>query len=150
MSPAAKPADGAIWWGRELFKTGPDLDQPCPEAIDVTGSMRVLVFGPMLILPAGPWRLAARFALTAEAARNPFILQFIHGQDLAEQTFRPTGPGAYEVALETSFGLDAVAALRLWLGRAAFHGELRFQGASVQRPAGYDPASGSPDKGAAA
>ena len=68
----------------------------------------------------------------ADAARNPFILQFIHGECLAEQAFQPAGAGEYEIALQTSFDHDAVAALRLWLGRAAFHGQLRFHGATVE------------------
>lgn len=134
MTKAAKQPEQAIWWDRKLFTAGPELADPCPEVIDVTGRHRVLVFGPMLLLKAGPQRLTARFALSAAAARNAFILQFIHGEQLAEQTFQPTGAGEYAVSLETNFALDAVAALRLWTARAAFDGELRFLGASVDRP----------------
>jgi hypothetical protein len=132
MTARKKPV-APLWWGRELFATGPEMGVPCPEVLDVTGRHRVLVFGPMEVLPAGRWRLTACFELSREAARNDYILQFIHGGELAEQTFRPSGPGRYEIALTTNFGQDAAAALRLWNARAVFHGELRFLGASVER-----------------
>lgn len=120
-------------WDRDLFRTGEGTDEVCPPAIDITGAMRVLVFGPMRILPAGAWRLNVCFALSAEAARYPYILQFIHGDSLVEQRFQPTGAGRFDISLENTFEADAVAALRLWLGGAAFHGCLRFFGAVAER-----------------
>lgn len=133
MKRARTTKDKTIRWDRKLFSSGPVMGEPCPDVIDITGRHRILVFGPMLVLPAGRWRLTARFSLSAEAADNPFILQFIHGDSLVEQAFRPAGPGEYELSLDNGFELDAVAALRLWVARAAFHGELRFHGASVER-----------------
>lgn len=126
-------APQAVTWGRDLFRTGEGTDEACPAAIDITGPMRVLVFGPMRVLPAGGWRLTASFALSAEAARYPYILQFIHGESLVEQRFQPAGEGRFDISLENTFEADAVAALRLWLGGAAFHGCLQFFGAVAER-----------------
>lgn len=122
-----------VGWDRDLFQTGEGTDKACPPAIDITGPMRVLVFGPMRILPAGAWTLTTRFALSSEAARHPYILQFIHGDSLVEQRFQPTGAGRFDISLENTFEADAVAALRLWLGGAAFHGCLQFFGAVAER-----------------
>jgi hypothetical protein len=127
----AKPE--VLWWDRRLFKSGAALDQPCPKVIDVTGRMRVLVFGPMIILPAGQWRLRARFGLSPDAALHSYILQFIHGDSLIEQRLQPAAGGEFEVVLENGFAVDAMVALRLWLADPAFHGELGFIGASVER-----------------
>jgi hypothetical protein len=137
---AGKAAPEAIRWDRSLFATGPDMSTPCPEVLDVTGRHRVLVFGPMLPLPAGRWRLAVRFSLSREAAGHDYILQFIHGAALSERRFRPTAAGLYEVDIVNAFAQDAVAALRLWNGRALFQGELRFNGARVTRLPAEEPA----------
>ncbi len=123
----------AVEWSREVLTVDEPGVMPCPETIDITGRERLLVFGPMQILPAGAWRLEVRLHLSEAAARNPYVLQFILGLNLKEVRFQPHGAGEYRVSLDNQFDKDAHAALRLWLARAAFHGELRFLGASVQR-----------------
>jgi len=130
-----------ILWGPALFKTGPDLDHSCPDVIDVTGRLRILVFGPMQFLTGGAWRLTVQFAVNGPAARYPYIVQFIHGDSLVEATVQPARSGTYEVSLDNHFALDAVAALRLWLGRAAFDGDLIFMGARVEALAEPPPES---------
>jgi len=139
LAPTAAAAAEEIWWDRSAFATGVDMSIPCPEVLDVTGRHRVLVFGPMKVLPAGRWRLAARFALSPDAAGHDYILQFIHGGALAERRFRPTASGEFEVALVNEFDHDAAAAIRLWNARALFHGELRFHGALVTRESAPPP-----------
>lgn len=135
-------ADEPIWWDRSMFAAGPDMSVPCPEILDVTGRHRVLVFGPMKVLAAGRWRLAVRFGLSSEAAGHDYILQFIHGDALAERWFRPTAGGEFEVEIINASSQDAVAALRLWNARALFHGELCFHGALAMRLKGDSPAEG--------
>jgi hypothetical protein len=134
---------GPIWWDRSMFATGPDMSVPCPEILDVTGRHRVLVFGPMKVLPAGSWRLGVRFGLSSEAAGHDYILQFVHGEALAERWFRPTAGGEFEVEISNAFSQDALAALRLWNARALFYGELRFHGATATRLKGRPPAEGA-------
>ena len=135
------PEATRLVWGRDQFTAGPGLDQPCPEVIDVTGRMRALVFGPMVVVPAGRWRLTVRVALSEDASRHGYILQFIHGEQLAELRFKPCGAGTYTLEVDNGFALDAMAALRFWLADPAFHGELLFLGAEVERLADEPSAS---------
>jgi hypothetical protein len=123
-------------WSPDQFKGGGAGDDPIAGEIDITGRMRPLVVGPMTPLAAGRWRLTVRFALDRRAAAHPYILQFIHGENLVERHFQPAGPGEYALNLDNEYPHDALMALRLWLAEPAFDGKLYFLGAEAQPLAG--------------
>ena len=60
-------------------------------------------------------------------------VQFDDRVHLAEERFGPRGAGLYEVSVENGWPDPAVIELRLWLLMHAFHGELRFHGAVIER-----------------
>jgi capsular polysaccharide transport system ATP-binding protein len=106
-------------------------DQVCPEEIEIAGPMRVLVFGPMIVAPAGRVRATLRFWLSAEAIRVPYNFQLLFGAAYVEQKFKPTGEGRYVISLELDSPVEAPVAIRLWNLLAAFSGALRFEGAEI-------------------
>jgi hypothetical protein len=127
------PGPGAAaWWDRSLFFLGDAPGEPCPPCIDITGRGRILVYGPLMALPPGRWRLSARFELCALAARHPWRVEFGVGPELTVMEIQPDGAGLYEVALEAAWGHIALAEARLWVLEPVFHGELRLHGARIE------------------
>ena len=120
-------------WDRAIFLAGEGPDLPCPEIIDVTGPRRALLRGPYVTAPPGRWRVAVRFELTDWAARNGFELGLIAGDAQARVDFQPQGAGVYEAVIEASWTRAGPVDVRLGLARPAFHGELRFLGAKIER-----------------
>lgn len=119
-------------WAPHLLRSGDRPDETCPDVLDVTGRARIVLFGPLVDLPAGTWRLTAEFHLCPEAARHPLLLQFGVGANLAAFEFQPSGPGHFKIGLDHSWLAPGAAELRLSVPRAIFHGELRFQRATVE------------------
>ncbi len=127
----ALPAETRILtWGRDLFRSG---DGPCPPTIDITGRPRILVFGPYIQLGGGLWRLTARFELCPDAGQYPWLLQFVAGPHMVEESIPPSGAGAYEVSLEQPWRGSQIVEMRLFVVGAAFHGALRFEGVTIER-----------------
>jgi hypothetical protein len=115
----------------------------CPEAIDVTGRARYLVYGPYVALAPGRWRATVILHLCPDAARRPLAVQF--GAEPNYTTLDlPFGvPGNHRVDIEHAFDHGDAAQVRLWLKRAAFHGEARLIGVSLgpaEVPAAVPPA----------
>ena len=132
--PAGPQPGRAGWWGRPLFFSGDAPGQPCPEAIDLTGRARILAYGPYLALPPGRWRLTARLEMVdADAARQPYRLEFGGQAAQGATDFRPVGgAGLYDVAVDAVLADVESVELRVWLVRSAFHGTVRFIGASLE------------------
>ncbi len=130
------------WWARTLFCDGSDGTRPCPETIDVTGRGRNLFFGPGIALGPGHWRITAHLDLCEEAARCQFRFDFGQLANMAPEYVFPKGPGRYDVSIENTWTRANAVELRLWLHRAAFHGEIRLLGATIERLADC-PAEGS-------
>jgi hypothetical protein len=120
-------------WDRILFRCGDDPDQVCPESLDVTGAARVLVFGPFITLTAGVWRADVMVDVCEQAARRFYLLEFGAGSNLSRVALHPLKPGRNVVSIEHPFDKPAEAELRFWVARAAFHGNLHFGGAVIER-----------------
>jgi hypothetical protein len=120
-------------WPREAFNSSATADWSCPAVIDVTGRPRCLVFGPYRVLSPGLWRAVVRFRLCEDAARARFAVEFGAIPDLTGRDPPPWTPGAHALEIVHGFARPTAAEIRIHLARAAFHGELRFEGASVER-----------------
>jgi hypothetical protein len=123
----------SAWWDRGLFKWGDHPEEICPPAIDVTGLPRVLAFGPWVALPAGAWRADVEFDLCEQAARRSYRVGFGADQVTSEVAVGPLQPGRNVVSITHHFDAVAHAWLGIWVARAAFHGEMRFAGATITR-----------------
>jgi hypothetical protein len=130
--------DGALrpgartWWDRSLFLWGDRQGEPCPPTLDVTGPVRVLFYGPYISLPAGEYRTHVEFEVSTDAARRSYLMEFGGPTSVSHLPFGPLAPGRHVVRLAHRFDVAAPAEVRLWVARAAFHGELALKGASIE------------------
>lgn len=85
---------GPIVWTRELFITnGPNT--PPIEAFDITGDARILVYGPYIHLPPGPWLARVHVGVSQEASKCTFLIDAYADGELASVSLQPTREGAY-------------------------------------------------------
>jgi hypothetical protein len=131
----------ALRWDRQLFMTWDGDLAPCPAVIDVTGRARFLVFGPYLALEPGAWRAKVSLELCAEAVQRPIAVQFGAEPDYTSVDLPRGAEGLHEVEIEHQMKSGDLAQIRVWLKRAAFHGELRFNGAEIYRIGHIDQAT---------
>ncbi len=131
----ARPALTAdeTWWDRTLFRSFDTADRQCPAVIDVTGRPRHLVYGPYASLGAGIWRARVWLDLCPDAAMRPLTVEFGAAHDHAGVALPIGRSGRLEVALTHAVDGQSPVEVRLWLAKAAFHGEVRFLGAAVSR-----------------
>lgn len=135
VRPDGPPADSAQWWGREMFLSVDVPDGKCPPIIDATGRARVLMYGPYAMLAPGAWRAVAHLELCPDAAQRRLAIQFGVGQAYTTVDV-PGGPlGLRKIQIDHVCREPGHAELRLVLKRAAFHGRVRFLGASIERVA---------------
>ena len=114
---ARDTAPSSQWWDRTQFFGGAEANVgKCPEVIDLTGRACFLFYGPYVPLTAGLWRATVTLTICADAARRPLALQF--------------GAEPDYVTADLPFGVSGD--VRLWLKKAAFHGQIRFLGACVE------------------
>jgi hypothetical protein len=110
-----------------MFRSLEDPTRCCPEVIDLTGPRRCLFFGPYFMLDPGTWRASVELSVCKDAARRALELEF--GVDPGAEYTRlplPTGiDGRLRIELVHRVEVAARAQVRLWLRRAAFHGEVR-------------------------
>jgi len=121
----------SAWWDRGLFRWGDCREETCPPVIDVTGLPRCIVFGPYVSLPAGAWRADVEFELCEQAARRSYFLDFGSDQGFSQVAVGPLQAGRNVVSVEHHFEAAAAAWVRVVVARAAFHGEMRFHGATI-------------------
>jgi len=126
--------EAEIWRPHEFFVTLSQdgaIPSVCPAVIDATGRERYLVSGALGRLPPGRWRASLILRLSAAAARRPLAVQF--GADPHFESFSlPYGvPGLHRIDLEATVGDGDEPQIRLWLKRAAFHGEISFLGVGL-------------------
>jgi len=122
----------SAWWNRTLFKAGDSSPEVCPPVIDITGGGRILVRGPHIILPAGTWRLTAVFDLCDEGARRIFMAGFGSGADFTHERLWSATPGRNQLSVVHPFKSAGPAQLHLSVPYGAFHGEIRFHGATIE------------------
>jgi hypothetical protein len=120
-------------WGPELFHPSAAGGVGCPRAIDITGRARILLFGPFIPLPPGCWSVQVDFEVCDEAARYPFLVEFGTVDDFSGESVPARAPARRSVRLEHTLRQTAPVEVRLWVSRAAFHGEVRFLGAQIER-----------------
>jgi hypothetical protein len=104
-----------------------------PPKIDLTGRGRVVVFGPRHDLPAGRWRVTAKFSITTEDSDIYLKLQWGVGEDLQTVALMLQESGVYEVVLEHAWAEPGSADLRIWAANAHFLGLMEFIGAEIER-----------------
>jgi hypothetical protein len=135
VSEAAEPSGEppTAWWGRECFHSVDGADGLCPAAIDVTGQGRCLTHGPYVVLQPGLWRATATLEICQDAARRRLAVQFGVEPHFSTQDLPYGIPGHHEVRVDFQLSEPGPVQIRILLRRAAFHGEVRFLGARVER-----------------
>jgi hypothetical protein len=97
------------------------------------GRARYLLYGPYAALGPGRWRATVFLHLCPDAARRPLAVQFGAEPDYTTLDLPFGVPGNHRVDLEHSLREGDAAQVRLWLKKAAFHGEVRLIGVSLGR-----------------
>jgi hypothetical protein len=95
-----------VVWARTVFLAGDSPGSVAPQITDLTGSARILYYGPYLYLPPGSWNVRISFRVSASVNDTPFrITVWCDNEPIAKAWFRPSGGGVYE----GSFGMRHVA-----------------------------------------
>ncbi len=128
----------SAFWRRDLFFGGDTPDKACAPSIDITGNGRILVYGPYIRLAPGRWSAEVAFEVCAHAARRTFHVEFVAGDSLTQVKFQPSAAGGCLVKVGCSISQATPVELRVAVSRAAFHGELRFLGATVRYEGGLE------------
>lgn len=102
-------------------------------AIDITGRVRIMVYGPYAVLPPGRWEIEALFEIDPEGAPSHLRFEWGSGHDLTVADVSIDKPGAYAMKLSHVWSEGGPAELRLWSVQAAFQGRMEFKGAIVRR-----------------
>ncbi len=136
--PAETSGDSKLRWPRELFLSG---EGACPPEIDVTGPPRYVIFGPFITLEAGLWRAVCDLEFCPDAALRVFALQFGAEPDYTTVELPRGQAGPRRIVIEHMLPSSGVVQVRLWLKKAAFHGHVRFGGATVEKIADAEPAT---------
>jgi hypothetical protein len=121
---------GKITWGRELFfiSDEPPTEQPAPatRAVDITGRIRFLVYGPFVNLPPGSWSARVVLGFSPEAAGMAYVAEVFAGTRLTHLRVEPESEHVAEVDLHFSIdaSVDHPVQIRIYNERAAFDGRL--------------------------
>ena len=135
VQPASQAAVASpAWWDRGIFLVAEG--EVGPDVIDITGRPRFLVFGPYVELESGVWRATVFLQLCPDAARGRLALQFGAEPDYTTVDLPSNTTGSMSVEAVHRMARPGFAQVRLWLKMAAFHGDVRFFGAVVERVAG--------------
>jgi hypothetical protein len=123
---------GPITWFRELFFT--DNHQPAAHAVDMTGRVRSLIYGPYFRLPPGKWAAEMVLGFSQEAADMSFVVDVKStvvdlktGESvLGSTSIRPAQQGVFSVNLSFMIGEenDHPIEFRVINERAAFEGRV--------------------------
>lgn len=96
-----------VIWPRTVFLSGDNPGNIAPQITDLTGSARILYYGPYLCLPPGTWNVGVNFTVSSSVKETPFrITVWCANEPIAKAWFRPSGGGVYE----GSFSMRHVAA----------------------------------------
>ena len=143
---ASAGAPGKVWWDRGVFLSDEDVaGGVCPPVVDVTGRARILVYGPHRQLAPGVWRATALLHLSPDAAHRRIGVQFGADPDFATVDLPLGVDGDHRAELTLTVIDETPLEVRLWLKKAAFHGEIRFAGVLLERIADSPPANPAED-----
>jgi hypothetical protein len=133
---------GKLWWDRGVFLSDDEVaGGACPAVIDVTGRSRILAYSPHFQLAPGVWRATALLHLSPDAAHRRIGVQFGADPDFATVELPLGVDGDHRAELTLTVIDETPLQVRLWLQKAAFHGEIRFAGVSFERVSDIPPAS---------
>jgi hypothetical protein len=76
------------------------MGQPVPAIIEVAGRARILVYGPYLPLPTGPWFVTAYLGFSPDIGHMPFILEVESGGAMARGFFEVDRGGIFSLGLD--------------------------------------------------
>lgn len=137
---AAPETPAKTWWDRSIFLSSvAGGEVPCPPVIDVTGRARVLVYGPGRELDPGVWQATVCLHLSHDAALRRMVVQFGPEADYTTVNLPLGVSGDHKVELTLTMHEAGPVQVQLCLKKAAFHGEVRFSGVSIERIADRHP-----------
>jgi hypothetical protein len=116
---------GTLTWRREILLDGDAMGQLLPAVVEVAGRARILVFGPYLPLPIGPWCMTAFIGFSPDIGHMPFILEIDSGGALTRGFFEVYHGGIFSLSLDFQVAkpLHAVE-IRLISQDSALEGQL--------------------------
>lgn len=125
----------AIIWPRELFIVNGDSGKGLTDALDVSGGIRILIFGPYIHLPAGSWTARVLLGFSPEAAGHTFLVDAYSGGQLGSTSFQPERAGVYTVDINFSLGEPSGQGveIRVWVWSDYARGQVAF-GHVILRP----------------
>jgi hypothetical protein len=94
---------GQITWARDLFSIGDEPDTAADRAIEISGPIRNLLFGPYITLPCGHWHITAVLAVSHQGIDMPFSMEVLAGPScicLARGMAEPRTEGIAEISAE--------------------------------------------------
>lgn len=106
---------------------------PGPRWLDLTGTARILVFGPYVSLPAGLWRATLAFSVDAAGAGRQYRVEWGNQADFSFHPFRPDAAGMFKLEIEHRWAATGAAEMRLVLEESVIDGALTFEGLRVER-----------------
>jgi len=126
-----------IVWEADLFFANEER-LPAIGPIDITGLGRILVFGPYINLPPGPWSATIVVGFSAETAGVGFVIEVYAGAQLATARAQPIGEQVIESTLQFTIedSVDQPVEIRIISERAAFDGRLALGYVSLLTRAG--------------
>jgi hypothetical protein len=127
MSTDSSRALESLVWGRELFFVGDAPTEAATYAVDVTGRVRCLIYGPYILIPSGAWTANVVFACSKELSGMAFMIEILSGPDrLGMARLLPSKAGVFEVAINITVEKSAALPIeiRIFNERAAFDGRL--------------------------
>lgn len=104
-----------------------------PGAVETTGRVRTLLYGPYIGLPPGVWKTSVSFSVDEDAADRPYRFDWGDGDGFEEMEFTPGQAGVFEVELTREWTQPSAAQVRVVLVRAAFAGVFRLLDTRITR-----------------
>lgn len=94
---------GPLTWARELVMA--DGHAPALHAVDITGRVRALLYGPYISVPPGNWTAEIVLGFSQETADVNFLVDLlVGGKQLSATNIQPNREGIYSINL--SFIID--------------------------------------------
>jgi hypothetical protein len=94
---------GHFIWARDLFFIGDTPHAAADRAIDISGPVRNLVFGPYIALPIGQWQVTVVLAVSKQGTDLPYSVEVLAGPAcdfLARGVAAPRPEGIAEITAE--------------------------------------------------
>ena len=126
----------AARWREPLFHYDQKLaDRPNPAVIETSGRARALVWGPYIHLPAGVWRVTARFSVENGAEAHQFRAEWGTPEPTlySSHAFRPGREGIFEIVIEYKWLDVAPAEFRMIQTEGSLGGTFTFMGLQLER-----------------